>query len=95
MQVVNKFFPEIMPENESSYFNVLQGIIESVDELASMEITKAPLSYNFRIAPSVPKYTNMIIEELLKFHNLLGIRLEMSKSIKNSAHITFKINNNG
>ena len=92
MQVVNKFFPEILPENEAIYFASLSGLLESVDELASMEITKAPLSYNFRIAPSVPKYTNMIIEELLKFHNLLGIRLEMSKSIKNSAHISYKIN---
>lgn len=94
MEINKKFFPTIMPENESVYFASLQGVIESVDELASLEIVKTPQSYLFRLIPSLPKYTNLIIEELIKFHNLIGIRLDMGKSIKTSATITFSISFN-
>ena len=94
MEIVKKFFPSVMPENESVYFAALLGVIESVDELASLEIVKTPQSYLFRLIPSLPKYTNLIIEELIKFHNLIGIRLDMSKSIKTSATITFSISFN-
>lgn len=91
MIVVKKFFPEILSDNDEMYFSQLEGIVESVDELCSMEIRKSPNHYIFRIAPSVPKYTNMIIEELFNYHNRLGIRLNMSKSIKTSAVISFQI----
>jgi len=92
MQIHKKFFPEVMQDNELAYFAHLEGLIDSVDELSTMEITKAPHSYHFRIAPSLPKYNNMLIEELLKFHNMFQIKLNMSKSIKTSATIGFEIN---
>lgn len=81
-----------MQDNEMSYFAHLEGIIDSIDELSSMEITKKPTAYHFRIATSLPKYNEMLIEELLKFHNMFQIKLNMSKSIKTSATITFEIN---
>jgi len=91
MDIVKKFFPSILPDNEATYFSSLQGAIEAVDEYSSMEVIKTPFHYRFRIVPSLPKYTNMIIQELTKFHNLLGVRLDMSKSIKSSAVITFNV----
>ena len=91
MQIHKKFFPEVMQDNEISYFAHLEGIIDSIDELSSMEITKKPNAYQFRIATSLPKYNNMLIEELLKFHNMFHIKLNMSKSIKSSATIVFEI----
>lgn len=94
MQLSTKFFPKVMQDNEIAYLAHLYGIIDSVDELSTLEITKNPNSYHFRLAPSLPKYTNMLLEELLKFHNLLNIRLDLSKSIKSSATITFEINLN-
>ncbi len=83
-----------MQDNESIYFASLKGIIESVDELASLEVTKTPKAYNFRLVPSLPKYTNMLIQELTKFHNLISVKLDFSKSIKTSATITFQISLN-
>ena len=80
-----------MQDNEIAYFAHLQGIIDSVDELATLEITRNPNSYHFRLAPSIPKYNDMLLEELLKFHNLLQIHLDLSKSIKSSATIVFDI----
>jgi hypothetical protein len=91
MQINKKFFPEVMQDNELAYFAHLEGIISSVDELSTLEITKNPNSYHFRLAPSVPRYNDMLLEELLKFHNLLQIHLDLSKSIKSSATIVFDI----
>lgn len=80
-----------MQDNELAYFAHLEGIISSVDELATLEITRNPESYHFRLAASVPMYNNMLLEELLKFHNILQIHLDLSKSIKSSATIVFDI----
>jgi hypothetical protein len=91
MQVEKRFFPKIMSDNDEIYFSHLEGIIDSVDELCSMEVVKHPKHYSFRIAPCLPKYTNMLIEELFKFHNKFGIKLNMSKSIKTNAVISFDI----
>jgi DNA-binding phage protein len=91
MQVNKKFFPQVMQDNEIAYFAHLEGVIASVDELSTLEITKNPNSYHFRLAASLPKYNNMLLEEILKLHNLFQIRLDLSKSIKSSATITFEI----
>jgi len=92
MQINKKFFPQVMQDNELAYFAHLEGIISSVDELSTLEITKTPHSYHFRLAPSLPMYNEMLLEEILKFHNMFKIRLDLSKSIKSSATITFEIN---
>ena len=92
MQINKKFFPQVMQDNEIAYFAHLEGIIASVDELSTLEITKNPHSYHFRLAPSLPKYNEMLLQEILKLHNLFQIKLNLSKSIKSSATIVFEIN---
>ena len=92
MQINKKFFPEVMQDNETAYFAHLFGIIDSVDELSTLEITKNPHCYHFRLAASLPKYNNMLLEEILKLHNIFQIKLNLSKSIKSSATIVFEIN---
>lgn len=92
MQIHTKFFPSILKDNDSMYFDHLKAVIESVDELSILEITKTPTNYKFRLVPSLPKYNNMLLQELLKFHNLFQIKLDLSKSIKSSATINFNIN---
>lgn len=91
MQISRKFFPKILPDNEEIYFEHLQGLIDSVDELSTLQITKLPSSYNFRLAPSLPKYNQMLLKEILKFHNMFGIQLNLSKSIKSSGTLNFEI----
>jgi hypothetical protein len=81
-----------MQDNDEVFLAHLEGVISSVDELCSLEITKNPDSYRFRIAASHPMYNNMLIEEILKFCNMFQIRLDMSKSIKTTSVITFEIN---
>ena len=92
MTVSKRFFPEVMPDNELAYFAHLEGVINSVDELSSLEITKNPYSYHFRLAASLPKYNELLLEEILKLHNIFQIKLNLSKSIKASATIVFEIN---
>lgn len=91
MEINRKHFPKVMQDNDEIFLAHLEGVISSVDELCSLEITKSLESYRFRIACSLPKYNNMVIEEVLKFCNMFKIRLDMSKSIKTSSVITFEI----
>jgi hypothetical protein len=94
MEINRKHFPKVMQDNDEVFLAHLEGVISSVDELCSLEITKLADSYRFRIACSLPKYNNMVIEEILKFCNIFQIRLDMSKSIKTTSVITFEINLN-
>lgn len=91
MQIHKKFFPQVLLENELAYFAHLEGLIESIDELSVVEITKYPRAYHFRIATSLPKYNEMLLQEILRLHNLFHIKLNLSKSMKASANITFEI----
>lgn len=92
MEINRKHFPKVMQDNDETFIASLLGVIESVDELCSIEITKKPHAYHFRIAASLPMYNNMLIEEILKFHNMFDIRINMSKSIKTTSVITFELN---
>lgn len=92
MEINRKHFPKLMQDNDEIFLAHFEGIVNSVDELCSLEITKNTDSYRFRIACSLPKYNNMLIEEILKFCNMFNIRVDMSKSIKTSSVITFEIN---
>ncbi len=91
MTISKRFFPEVMPDNELAYFAHLEGVISSVDELSTLEVTKNPHSYHFRLVASVPKYNEMLLQEILKLHNIFQIKLKLSKSIKSSATIVFEI----
>jgi hypothetical protein len=91
MLVNRKFFPSKMQDNDENFIALLLGMIESIDELCSIEIIKKTNCYSFRIATSVPKYIPMLLDELKKFHNMYRIVIYFSKSIKTSGVINFTI----
>lgn len=91
MIISRRFFPEVMKDNDEMYLQHLEGVISSVDELAEMEIIKTSDSYHFRIVTSLPKYNQMLLQEILKLNNIYKIRLDLSKSIKSSGTINFNI----
>jgi DNA-binding phage protein len=91
MNVIKKYFPEILSDNEENYFAMVIGYIESIDEFASLQITKQKESYQFRLSPSLPRYTDSLVKEILRFHTLLGLHLNISKSIKTTGTIFFQI----
>ena len=91
MEVVRKGFPKIILDNDEVFLSHLEGIISSVDELCSLQIEKTSSSYKIRIAPSVPIYTELLLKEIINFHNLFNIKLDISKSIKTSGVIFFEI----
>lgn len=92
MEVLRKDFDPILPDNEEIYFQMLIGTIESVDELATLQITRLKDKYHFRLSPSIPNYNELLLKELLKLHNLYNIHLDISKSIKTTSVINFRIN---
>lgn len=92
---VERTFNEIISDNEDNFISMLVGVIEAVDELCHLQIDKRPNMYHFRVAPSIPVYSEMLLQEILKFHNVFGIHLELSKSIKTSGgSIDFEISLN-
>lgn len=91
MFISRRFFPEIMLENEQNYLAQLEGIVSSVDEYANMEITRTPDAYLFRIIPSMAVYNQALLHEILNFNNMFGIKLDLSKSIRSSTTLSFKI----
>jgi hypothetical protein len=94
MEINKKNFPKKMQDNDEIFLSHFIGIIESVDELSSLEITKSMFSFKFRLAPSLPKYSDMLLTEIFKFCNMFGIKLILGKSIKTTAIISFEINLN-
>lgn len=80
-----------MLDNEIIYFNFLQGIVDSIDYLSTLEVTRTPKAYHFRLCPSSSKFTDTLIKELNVFHNMINIKLSFSKSIKSSASIIFEV----
>ena len=91
MEVNKVNFPVILLDNEELYFAISTAIIESVDELCCLQITKIKNGYNFRIAPSTPEYTNLLLQEILNLNNKFGIHLELGKSIKNNSTINYTV----
>lgn len=91
MEVCRRDFPEMIQDNDEMYIRHLCAVIESVDELSCMNISITPHSYHFRIAPSIPKYIEPILGEILKLNNLYKIKLNLSKSMKASSTITFDV----
>jgi len=91
MIVVRRFFPEIMLDNDENYFRHLEGICDSIDEFCEMEISKGTDSYHFRISTSHPKYNQLLLQEIIKLNNLYKIRLDISKSIRTSGVLEFRI----
>ncbi len=91
MKIIRKDFPSILPDNEEAYFSLLEGVVNSVDENSYLEIRHSPHHYLFRISPSLPMYMDQLVLELNNLHNLLQIKVEYGKSLKNMAILSFQL----
>jgi hypothetical protein len=80
-----------IPDNDENYFSLLEGVLSSIDSLCQMDVQKGFEAYHFRILPSDGRLVDNVVQELITLHNMLGIHMEMSKSIKNMGVISFQI----
>jgi hypothetical protein len=92
MKLIKNNFPSILKENEVTYFKHLEGIVASLDNGASISITKKPEGILVRITPSDYIRFNYILSEIKKIHTKFGIKVEFSKSMKSSNNICYNIN---
>lgn len=92
MQIQKLNFPPILQDNEEAYFRYLEGITSSVDDQASILLVKRSQGIGIRISPSSPGNFSNILEEMKKFHTLIGIQVDFSKSMKAGANVAFQIN---
>lgn len=84
-------FPSILADNEQTYINYLGSIIESVDKDSDILLTRNNSGLGVRISPSEAATFTNILDEVKKFHTMLGIRVSFSKSMKAGANIMFQI----
>lgn len=92
MQVQRSNFPPVLPDNEVTYLNYLEGLIGSIDSECDMLITRKTEGILVRISPSLPAYFATIFDVVKKFHTMLGVQVEFSKSMKAASNISFMIN---
>lgn len=91
MQIQRLNFPSILPDNEEVYMRYLEGVLSAVDPDSALMLSRDRNKITTRISPSVPGAFNNILEEVKKFHTMLGIRVDFSKSMKLGANIYFTI----
>jgi hypothetical protein len=91
MQIYKIGFPAIVTDNELAYFQMLQAVIESVDELAQLRAVRKLNAVAFVLTPSAALYTQNLLQGILSYHTLLGIQLTLSKSIRTTSTIQFEI----
>lgn len=84
-------FKPIIPDNERQYLTLLEGVICSVDGDSSLIVNRGLKDISFRISPSAPKYSQTLLNSILKFHNMLQIQLDLSKSIRLTSSISFTL----
>ena len=96
MKIQKVNFPKILKDNEETYFRYLEGIIDSVDigtcVICTRKLVEDKDGVSIRISPSEPAAFHTILEEIKRFHTLLGIQVEFSKSMKAGNNICFSIN---
>lgn len=85
-------FPQVIPDNESTYLNYLEGLVESVDLHSDMMIYRGEGSVMVRISPSEPAHFENILNVIKRFHTMLGIQVDFAKSMKVTSSINYKIN---
>lgn len=95
MQIQRINFPKVIKDNEETYIKYLEGLVSSVDIDASIQLTsrlsKETNGILVRISPSHPARFDMILEEMKKFHRMLNIEVNFSKSMKSGNNISFFI----
>ena len=89
--MIRNNFPAILKDNEETYLSYIEGVVSSIDELATVEATKTHSGYTFRIATSTPEYSQPMLKEVITFHKLIGIHIDISKSIRSSTTIFYEI----
>src|SRR5438046_2035015 len=92
MQIQRVNFPPIIADNEETYLSYMEGLIGSIDGQADMMITRRSGGIIARISPSEYRLFPVILDVVKKFHTMLGIEVEFSKSMKAGNNITFNIN---
>lgn len=82
----------LLPDNDRGYISMLEAVINTVDEFSTLEIRRNITDYSFRIAITSQDYLPRLIKELNQLNNLIGIKVDFSKSIRSSSSLAFKIN---
>lgn len=88
MKVEYKFLG-VINDNDSSYFSMLEGLCDSIDPDSAMTVIKGSNGYHFRLIPSSSNSIDHLVREITTLSSMVGVQLELSKSIKSTSVISF------
>lgn len=83
--------PDIIPDNDAAYFNMLEEQIKSVDSEADITVKSSIEGLVVYVLPSLPYFRDNIVKNIRKLHYLLDMKIEFSKSLLISKYISFKV----
>lgn len=92
MKVHKKGFPPVMSDNDILFIEHFESFIESADSNAEIYLEKGPEKLYFSVVPSKTIFFENLIEKISEHFNIFAIRVDFSKSMKNSYTIKFSIN---
>lgn len=83
--------PDIIPDNDAAYFNMLEEKILELDDKAEVIVKSSIEGLVISVLPSLPFIREDMVKSIRKIHYLLDIKIEFSKSLLISKYITFKV----
>lgn len=81
----------IMRDNDAAYFNYLSDSIYSIDLKAEIIIKESLEGLLINVLPSLSQLRDPLIRMIRKVHYNMNLKIEFSKSLLISKHITFKV----
>lgn len=83
--------PDIIPDNDAAYFNLLEEKIKEVDSQCEITAKSSIEGLVVYVLPSLPHFRDNIVKAVRKLHYLLDMKVEFSKSLLISKYVTFKV----
>lgn len=91
MEFIKEGFASIISDNDQQYFQLLEGVVNSVDNFSIGKIIKTPNGYIVRLSTSDRKYVNSLISSINQLASFVNLTLTWSKSAKKNGTISFII----
>lgn|SRR5882757_811843 len=91
MKIETKDLPPILRENDSSYLHFIEDSINHADPSANLFIRQNLEGLVFSIQPSLESTKQPLIDNLLRSHSRLFLKIKFSSSLSIQKQIIFSI----
>lgn len=90
MNIKKVGIPAILPDNDMYYLSHIIKTLSSIDDEASLVISKSISGYGFTLRHSDERFKDSLLDSIREVHRALGLEVEFS-SFRHSPFITFRL----